>query len=291
MALLALALSACSPSKLPAGDEPAEVVQVDWDGYDDADSADGDSDDVAGVDLDPHGSPDAATPEPDTDADDDGWVSEAFGGLDCDDTDPDVNPVASDTVGDDVDSNCDGADYGIEGLVVGDLVLTEIMYDPVGLEDGEGEWFEVYNGTGHAVNLRGLFVSDHVDYPVADTFTVETDLVAGAGARLVFAVSRTLADAGIPTDYEYGGRGVNFHDADDDLRLGVRLKDGGYTTIDAVTYDERTGWPGASGASIELAGAALSASDNDAAANWCLATSTAGGTTDLGSPGSASSGC
>ena len=44
---------------------------------------------------------------PYTDHDNDGWAQEDG---DCDDDNPDVNPDAEETPGDDVDSNCDGED-------------------------------------------------------------------------------------------------------------------------------------------------------------------------------------
>ncbi len=45
-----------------------------------------------------------------TDNDGDGYIAEDDGGDDCDDADDAVNPGAEETVGDGVDSNCDGED-------------------------------------------------------------------------------------------------------------------------------------------------------------------------------------
>ena len=41
----------------------------------------------------------------------------------------------------------------------GDLLITEIMYDPSSLTDTYGEWFEIYNNTGFPVNLQHLVVA------------------------------------------------------------------------------------------------------------------------------------
>ena len=44
------------------------------------------------------------------DEDGDGYGSRSCGGADCDDADPDVNPLARDICGDNIDQNCDGVD-------------------------------------------------------------------------------------------------------------------------------------------------------------------------------------
>ena len=225
------------------------------------------------------------------DADGDGYANETYYGTDCDDGDATVSPGASETVGDDIDSDCDGADYGVDGLAAGDLVITEIMYDPDAVSDSDGEWFEVYNNTAHSVNLKGLVGADDSAYAAADIFSIDVDLVAESGARLVFGISDdTTSNGGISVDFDYAGGGVSFNNGGDELYIGV---DAGrsYTTIDSVSFDETTGWPAAKGMSIELKDTTVSASSNDSSGNWCKATATAGSTTDLGSPGAASSGC
>ncbi len=54
--------------------------------------------------------PDAGAYEYDPDEDGDGYAIEDVGGTDCDDTDASVNPAATETWYDGVDSDCDGAD-------------------------------------------------------------------------------------------------------------------------------------------------------------------------------------
>lgn len=52
----------------------------------------------------------AAYGVPATDADQDGYFDQNFGGDDCDDTNAQIHPGAVETAGDGVDSNCDGQD-------------------------------------------------------------------------------------------------------------------------------------------------------------------------------------
>ena len=44
------------------------------------------------------------------DSDGDGYADASCDGSDCDDRNPDINPLARDICGDDIDQNCDGSD-------------------------------------------------------------------------------------------------------------------------------------------------------------------------------------
>ena len=61
---------------------------------------------------------------PQFDGDEDGYVSEQWGGDDCDDTDPDVNPGAYEICGNNKDDDCDG--------------WTDVVYCPEGYEQPWG---------------------------------------------------------------------------------------------------------------------------------------------------------
>ena len=48
-----------------------------------------------------------------------------------------------------------GGDKCESGLMAGDLVITEIMANPAGRDEG-GEWFELYNPSASGVDLTGV---------------------------------------------------------------------------------------------------------------------------------------
>ena len=40
----------------------------------------------------------------------------------------------------------------------GDILITEIMHDPVKIDDFRGEWIEIYNNSDQDIDLQGLIV-------------------------------------------------------------------------------------------------------------------------------------
>jgi len=164
----------------------------------------------------------------------------------------------------------------------GDLVITEIMFDPVSISDTDGEWFEIVNHTDHAINLANLQVYDDN----ANHFTVEsaTPLMVAAGSYFVFGPNaNTAQNGGVDVDYEYFGLMLN-NTAD-----GVTLVWKG-TTIDEVHYDEGGTFPHPHGASLSLDPDHVDATDNDQGASWCVAT-TAYDTNNAGTPGGPNDAC
>jgi hypothetical protein len=217
-----------------------------------------------------------------TDADGDGFVSEADGGDDCDDTDSSVHPGATDESADGVDQDCDGVDGpgssttdDISDLVEGDLVIDEVMQNPSGSEPAE-EWFEIYVAHASSVDLEGLLIYDDG----TDDFTVSGSLVVEPGTWVVFGKT-----AGDFVDYAYSGSTFLLSNSDDEIVLS-----NGTTVIDAIRYTGASPWPDPTNATMNLDPLYLNATDDDDGANWCDATVAWAGD-DFGSPQAANESC
>ncbi|MCB9674474.1 MAG: lamin tail domain-containing protein [Alphaproteobacteria bacterium] len=209
------------------------------------------------------------------DEDGDGWT-----GLDgdCDDTAPDVNPDAIDWPDDDVDQDCDGDDaeaLPVRALQPGDLVLTEIQKDPIGVLPTAGEWFELRNDSGEDVDLFGLLLRGEE----GDEARVAASVVVEDGDHVVLGASADVVQNGeVAVDYAYGSV----------LRLGNasgQLEIVGETVLTALVWDPR--FPDQDGRSMQLSPDAVDPSSPDA---WC-ASQTIYGIGGWGTPGAENALC
>lgn len=156
----------------------------------------------------------------------------------------------------------------------GDIIITELMVNPNAVLDTAGEWFEIYNTTGAAIDLSGWTISD----AGADTHTI-TSLTLAAGAVAVLGISNNTAiNGGVTIDYVYSNFTLGNTTGDE-----VILKDDLGNVIDRVDYTIAA-FPIQAGASIELKGDSYNATANDIGTNWVVAT-VPYGDGDLGTPG------
>jgi len=193
---------------------------------------------------------------------------------------------SEDTTGDDSSSTDDGSTseamvVGVDDLVEGDLVITEVMYNPAFCTDATCEWIEIYNASGSPVDLLGLLISDIG----ASSGEIEDSAVLAPGEYGVLGASDS-DDWGYTFEplAHYGSSGPFFSQADGDL---VEIANNA-TTIDIILYTANGDRN--AGASLELDPAALDADLNDDEAQWCVAQDDFGDG-DLGSPGSANAPC
>jgi hypothetical protein len=171
--------------------------------------------------------------------------------------------------------------WTVADLGPGDLVITEILKDSTAVSDDFGEWFEVYNASGHEVDLEGMTIRDDG----SDSHVVSGSLVVAAGAYVVFGVdSDTAVNGGVDVDYAWGND-LTLGNGDDEIYLEY-----GGVVFDAVLYDGGTDWVDPSGASLTLDPASRDADLNDDGANWCEGSSSFGDG-DLGTPGADNDAC
>jgi hypothetical protein len=225
----------------------------------------------------------------DYDADDDGEDSSAFGGGDCDDGDPAIGSAAVES-DDGLDNDCD--DMVDEGFrMAGELVITEIMYNPSTTEP-DTEWLELHNpDLSRDLQLDGVLISSSSSGGRQFWVAPGSASIPAGGFVVLCHGDSVLGSA---CDYVYGSdvnpgssQGATFSASfalgnSSAVTVSVSL-DG--TTLDEVIYNDGSGWPSSTnGAAVGLDPALHTATDNDSGASWCHQTSTHG-SGDTGTPG------
>lgn len=164
----------------------------------------------------------------------------------------------------------------------GDVVISEIMYDPSGAEPNE-EWLEIYNTTSSPKLLGGLTLEDNGGNTAVIAASANVEVPAKGYVVLVNsrAAAASVGVPGASTSYEY------FDTAGPLLANStsgsIALKSGS-TRLSEVVYGAWFNLPSGGGASIELK--TLTAAASGTKANWCIATKPwASG--DKGTPGKA----
>jgi hypothetical protein len=162
-------------------------------------------------------------------------------------------------------------------IAYGELLITEIMYDPTALADTEGEWFEIYNNSGRTLQLQNLVLArDEVNQ-----HTITESIELPPTSYYVFA--RTEQATGVANEYLYGSD-ISLSNTGAVLALyneGPGSLPG--SLIFALDYGEAS-FPAGTGASIVLDPSMLNVSEATSGSSWCTSTSVFS-TGDLGSPG------
>ena len=160
---------------------------------------------------------------------------------------------------------------GISQASVSDLLISEIMADPVAVTDSNGEWFELFNPGNETVSLDGLSLHDDGSNSV---------LLSGSGLSIAsgsyFVLARngdSLSNGGFSADYVYGS-GFTLGNSSDE----IVFSDG---SGELLRLNYGSGFV-SSGASMELL------SDSMLEGNYA-ASLTAYGDGDFGTPSSAGS--
>lgn len=149
----------------------------------------------------------------------------------------------------------DNAPFGVDDLLPGDLIVTEVMANPTCPLD-TCEWIEIFNNTDVDVNLQGLRIQDDA----TNEGIVDDIAVVGPFSYAVIAAN----DVG---EWPYALA------ADGYFGALPSLTNTGNTVVllnDFDVLDEMAPWSNApSGRSWSLDPFALDPADNDVAGNWC----------------------
>lgn len=153
----------------------------------------------------------------------------------------------------------------------GDVLITEIMLDPKGRTDADGEWIELWNASeSSALSLEGCALDDGAATArKLGALRIEPQAFATVGR----------ADPGFSPDLVASITLTNTSDT-------VALLCGG-VEIDRVSYDGTFALK--TGASLSLDPEAMTPLDNDDPASWCTGVDDYGG--DLGTPGAPNPSC
>jgi hypothetical protein len=190
--------------------------------------------------------------------------------------------VAEGTEQTEIVSVSESTDTASTAIAPGDLIFTEIMYDPTALTDANGEWLEVYNTTGHVIDLQHLVF----DKNGTDRHVINTSVPVAPHGFQVLSRTETAVAGSV---YVYG-TSISLNNTGATLTLstyGTTGTDG--TVIFSLNYGA-AGFPSGTGASICLNPERLHAADAVSGANWCTSV-TAFNTGDLGTPGGMNDPC
>jgi hypothetical protein len=117
----------------------------------------------------------------------------------------------------------------------GEVFPSEIHYNPTGPDDSE--FIELHNRSGHAINLRGCYFSDGIDF----TFPDNRDVIMAPDERILLVDSQFGIDEtyglGLPVSGVYRG---NLNNGGETVTL---MSPDGFTILFSTTYDGADPWP------------------------------------------------
>ena len=153
------------------------------------------------------------------------------------------------------------------------IIINEIMQNPLAVGDSEGEWFEIYNNSDVEIDLNGFTIKDN---DTDSHLITEETLIAPYSFALLGRNADSTVNGGLSVDYEYSGFTLA-NGADE-----ILLIDSYGITVDSVAYDGGTTFPDPNGATMALLELNL---DNNIGGNWVEYDSLTYGDGDYGTPG------
>ena len=171
-----------------------------------------------------------------------------------------------------------------ESIGFGDLLITEIMYNPDALSDSEGEWIEIYNNSGNTVNLKDLVIRRGSK---SNFHQIASDVNLASGAYAVLGRTEFATDN---IDYVYG-KSILLANNGSELIINTFGNDGtDGPVICSVDYGATGFNTRLEGKSIQLDPSIKDAAEAQLGSNWC-SSSLKYSTGDFGTPGSVNSPC
>ncbi len=167
---------------------------------------------------------------------------------------------------------------GVEDLKAGDLVITEVMYNPTCNND-DCEWIEVYNNTAQPIDLNGLIIQDDAQDP-GKQGKVGVSAIVDPGKYVVLGY-KTMVTWPYPTPpLAFYGSNPALGNSGDQVFLKNSM----------LTIDGMPKWgnqPNNQGHSFKLDPTKVNAVDNDNILNWCYSSVLFYMATEWGSPAAA----
>ncbi|MBA7518330.1 hypothetical protein ES705_10400 [subsurface metagenome] len=170
-----------------------------------------------------------------------------------------------------------------EAEMSGELLITEIMYNPLALSDTDGEYFELKNVSEETINLMDLVIRRGSNN---DIHVISDDLSLFPGEIVLLGRSSTAASE---VDYVYSN--IALLNSGDEIYIntyGTNGTDG--SVICMVDYGDPDFNTSLNGISIQLDPSISDVNNARLGTNWCESTS-AYSTGDLGSPGLENASC
>jgi len=156
----------------------------------------------------------------------------------------------------------------------GDVIINEVMQDPAAVGDSQGEWFELFNDTGQAIDIDGWIIRDDA----ANLHAIDHGgplIIAARGYLVLGNNADQMTNGGYHCDYEYSG--FTLSNSDDE----IVLEENG-VEIDRINYDGGPIWPDPTGASMAWLGPP---GDNNEGGRWVIEGVVNYGDGDWGTPG------
>ena len=166
----------------------------------------------------------------------------------------------------------------------GDVIITEVMQNPEGVFDPQGEYVEVFNMRAFPINLNGWEIQD----AGSDHHQIQQEgpLWIQPGAFLVLGLEADpMQNGGVLVDYQYPDSFMLGNGADEVI-LGFQD-----AISDTVVYDGGPGFPDPKGRSMNLDPDSFDHLANDDGSSWCPTADHPLPSGDHGTPGAPNEEC